>query len=137
MALALGAGCGEDDKQAAEDKAAEGGTTATTSTPAGGCRQVEAPAPREDGGAEKPKGSLDPQRSYTVTLATNCGRIGIEVDVKTSPKTSASFVSLARQGFFDNTVFHRIVPGFVIQGGDPTGSGSGGPGLLDRGQAAR
>jgi cyclophilin family peptidyl-prolyl cis-trans isomerase len=48
--------------------------------------------------------------------------------VKTSPKTTASFVSLARRGYFDGTIFHRIVPGFVIQGGDPTASGLGGPG---------
>jgi cyclophilin family peptidyl-prolyl cis-trans isomerase len=48
--------------------------------------------------------------------------------VRTSPHTTASFVSLVRHGFFDHTVFHRIVPGFVIQGGDPTQSGSGGPG---------
>ena len=48
--------------------------------------------------------------------------------MKTSPETTASFVSLVRKGYFDRTVFHRIVPGFVIQGGDPTGSGTGGPG---------
>jgi peptidyl-prolyl cis-trans isomerase B (cyclophilin B) len=48
--------------------------------------------------------------------------------VKTSPKTTASFVSLVRRGYFDGTIFHRIVPGFVVQGGDPTASGLGGPG---------
>ena len=124
LALAVAAGCGEDEKK---PKPAADGPSATLTT-ARDCKQVEAPAPREDGGAKKPKGSLDPKRSYTVTLTTSCGDISIELDVKTSPKTAASFVSLARQGFLDNTVFHRIVPGFVIQGGDPTGSGSGGPG---------
>jgi cyclophilin family peptidyl-prolyl cis-trans isomerase len=50
------------------------------------------------------------------------------LDVKDSPRTTASFVSLARSGFYDDTTFHRIVPGFVIQGGDPTATGAGGPG---------
>jgi len=61
-------------------------------------------------------------------MATNCGRFTIRLDVKTSPKTTASFVSLVRHRFFDGTIFHRIVPGFVIQGGDPTQTGQGGPG---------
>ena len=52
----------------------------------------------------------------------------IRLAVKTSPATTASFVSLARKGYFDHTIFHRIVPGFVIQGGDPTATGAGGPG---------
>jgi peptidyl-prolyl cis-trans isomerase B (cyclophilin B) len=56
----------------------------------------------------------------------------IRLDVKDSPATVASFVSLARAGFFDRTAFHSIVPGFVIQGGDPTGTGSGGPGYSTR-----
>jgi peptidyl-prolyl cis-trans isomerase B (cyclophilin B) len=59
---------------------------------------------------------------------TNCGSFTVTLDQKTAPNTSASLVSLARKGFFDDTFFHRIVPGFVIQGGDPTGTGSGGPG---------
>jgi peptidyl-prolyl cis-trans isomerase B (cyclophilin B) len=63
-----------------------------------------------------------------VTLRTSCGDITIRLDLKDSPTTSASFVSLSRSGFYDKTIFHRIVPGFVIQGGDPTGTGNGGPG---------
>ena len=59
---------------------------------------------------------------------TNCGRFTIRLDVRHSPRTTASFFALARRGFFNRTVFHRIVPGFVIQGGDPTGTGTGGPG---------
>ena len=61
-------------------------------------------------------------------IETNCGSFTIRLAVKTSPSTTASFVSLAQKHFFDGTVFHRIVPGFVIQGGDPTGTGQGGPG---------
>ena len=61
-------------------------------------------------------------------MRTNCGEFTITLDQKTAPKTSASLVSLAENGFFDGTGFHRVVPGFVIQGGDPDGDGSGGPG---------
>lgn len=71
---------------------------------------------------------LDPSRVYTVTVATNCGTFAFTLDVKDSPKTSASFYALVKRGFFDGLIFHRVVPGFVIQGGDPTGTGAGGPG---------
>ena len=67
-----------------------------------------------------------------VTLRTSCGEIAVRLDQKTSPKTTASFANLARAGFYDGTAFHRIVPGFVIQGGDPTGTGTGGPGYTTR-----
>jgi peptidyl-prolyl cis-trans isomerase B (cyclophilin B) len=96
------------------------------------CREVQAPAPRPDGGADKPSGKLDPSRTYRAVLKTSCGNITIKLDLKTSPKTAASFASLVRQGFYDGTVFHRIIPGFVIQGGDPTGQGTGGPGYSVR-----
>jgi peptidyl-prolyl cis-trans isomerase B (cyclophilin B) len=72
--------------------------------------------------------ALDASKTYTVTLKTNKGTFAFVLDVKNSPNTTASFASLVKQGFFDGTVFHRIVPGFVIQGGDPTGTGTGGPG---------
>ena len=61
-------------------------------------------------------------------VKTSEGTFTIRLDAKDSPHTVASFESLARKGFFDGTIFHRIVPGFVIQGGDPTGTGTGGPG---------
>ncbi len=63
-----------------------------------------------------------------MVVQTNCGSFTIRLAVSTSPDTAASFASLVRRNFFDGTVFHRIVPGFVIQGGDPTASGLGGPG---------
>ena len=65
-------------------------------------------------------------------MATNCGTFAIELDVEEAPKTSASFVALARDGFYDGLSFHRIAPGFVIQGGDPNGDGTGGPGYKTR-----
>ena len=95
----------------------------------GGCTDVKAPPPHTRV-EPKPTQSLDPAKTYDVTLQTNCGSFTVRLATKTSPATTASFVSLVRKKFFDGTVFHRIVPGFVIQGGDPTGTGSGGPGYL-------
>ena len=71
---------------------------------------------------------LDPKRPHTVDVLTNLGRFAIRLDVADSPCTTSSFAALVRRRFFDGTVFHRIVPGFVIQGGDPTTTGTGGPG---------
>jgi peptidyl-prolyl cis-trans isomerase B (cyclophilin B) len=71
---------------------------------------------------------LDPERPHAVDVVTNQGRFAFRLDVKHSPCVTSSFAALVRKRFFDGTVFHRIVPGFVIQGGDPTGTGEGGPG---------
>ncbi len=67
-------------------------------------------------------------RPATATVETSCGSFQIALDVTRAPKTSSSFAYLARKGVYDDTLFHRVVPGFVIQGGDPTGTGTGGPG---------
>ncbi len=75
-----------------------------------------------------PHQSLDPHTTYTVTVQTNCGTFAFTLDVKDSPKTSASFYYLVKHRFFDGVTFHRVAAGFVIQGGDPTGTGGGGPG---------
>jgi cyclophilin family peptidyl-prolyl cis-trans isomerase len=98
-----------------------------TSTDASGCTSVTPPAAKAKK-EPKPTKQLDATKAYDVVIQTNCGSFTIRLATKTSPATTASFVSLAQKGFFDNTVFHRIVPGFVIQGGDPTGTGEGGPG---------
>ena len=71
---------------------------------------------------------LDPNKTYTIDLKTSEGDFTITLDQKASPKSTASFAALVRKGFFDGTIFHRIVPGFLIQGGDPTGTGTGDPG---------
>jgi peptidyl-prolyl cis-trans isomerase B (cyclophilin B) len=71
---------------------------------------------------------LDTTETYTVTTRTNLGAFAFTLDTKDSPCTTASFAALVRKKFFEGTRFHRIVPGFVIQGGDPTGTGTGGPG---------
>jgi cyclophilin family peptidyl-prolyl cis-trans isomerase/uncharacterized protein YceK len=92
------------------------------------CRTVAVPKPKPAGHLKAPTAKLDPRRTYTVTVLTNCGTFAFKLDVKQSPKTSASFYALVKRGFFDGLIFHRVVPGFVIQGGDPTGTGGGGPG---------
>jgi peptidyl-prolyl cis-trans isomerase B (cyclophilin B) len=104
-----------------------GKSASSTSTDASGCTSVTPPADKARQAA-KPTARLDPSKSYDVRFRTNCGSFTIRLAVKTSPETTASFLSLVKKGYFDGTVFHRIVPGFVIQGGDPTGSGTGGPG---------
>lgn len=98
------------------------------------CDEVEAPAPREPEMLEPPDGTLDPTKDWGLVFETSCGGFTVELDLTLAPETSASLVFLAREGFYDDTVFHRIVPDFVIQGGDPTQSGSGSPGYatLDR-----
>ena len=75
---------------------------------------------------------LDKSKKWSVTMNTNCGSFTIDLDLDTAPNAAASMVELAEKGFFDGTVFHRIVPGFVIQGGDPQGNGLGGPGYSVR-----
>ena len=72
--------------------------------------------------------SIDPAKKYSATLETSSGVIVVDLFAKDAPKTVNNFVFLARDGFYDGTVFHRVIPDFMIQGGDPTGSGRGGPG---------
>lgn len=138
-AFALGA-CGKDserdDRDAATTTAAQ--TTATTTKPVvsprrtkDGCAPVAEPQPRDEP-VERPRRKLKRGKAYVASLITNCGTIRINLDVKDFPKTARSFAGLARGGFYDGLSFHRIAkPGgndFVIQGGDPLGSGEGGPG---------
>ena len=116
-------------------KKADTTTTTTTSTAAAptgtatknGCVTVAAPAskPRRE---KKPAVQLPMTKVYDVTMVTNCGSFTIRMDQAQSPNAVTSFVSLVQRGFFNQTIFHRIVPGFVIQGGDPTATGMGGPG---------
>jgi peptidyl-prolyl cis-trans isomerase B (cyclophilin B) len=110
-----------------KEPASLGTTNGTTTVDSDGCHTIKTPDPKQRD-VPKPTITLDPKKTYDVTLETNCGSITIRLDVKDSPKTTASFVSLIRRRYFIDTVFHRIIPGFVIQGGDPTGSGNGGPG---------
>jgi cyclophilin family peptidyl-prolyl cis-trans isomerase len=76
----------------------------------------------------KPAVKLDPAKTYVATLDTNCGTFEITLDAKRAPLTGGSFKYLADHRFYDDTLIHRIVPQFVFQGGDPQGTGEGGPG---------
>lgn len=104
------------------------GETTAVETSASGCRPTERPEPREPEPREPPAGSLDPKETNELVVETNCGAFTITLDLASAPNAAASVAALADDGYFDNTIFHRIVPGFVIQGGDPTASGTGGPG---------
>jgi cyclophilin family peptidyl-prolyl cis-trans isomerase len=107
-----------------------GGGDDSQTTP--GCDDVDAPAARDDGGQTAPAAPLDATKTWTLSFETSCGTFVVTLDLDSAPNTAASLVALARAGYFDDTEFHRIVPGFVIQGGDPTQSGSGGPGYSTR-----
>ena len=72
--------------------------------------------------------TIDQSSSYVATIDTNHGAIVIELFPKEAPKTVNNFVTLSRDGFYDGVIFHRVIPNFMIQGGDPTGTGGGGPG---------
>jgi peptidyl-prolyl cis-trans isomerase B (cyclophilin B) len=100
---------------------------ATTEASAAGCKQVEAP-PAKHVKLKAPPQTVKPGEELTAVVQTSCGSFEIALDTKQAPKTTNSFAYLAEQGFYNDLTFHRIVPGFVIQGGDPLGTGAGGPG---------
>ena len=116
-ALTLVAGCGGDDEA----------SETTTTSESTGCEEVDAPDSRQESN-EAPTEPLDAGTSYTLVFETSCGSFTVKLDPGLAPNTTASLVALAERGYFEDTLFHRVVPGFVIQGGDPTQTGSGGPG---------
>jgi len=122
-------GCGSDDEEPAAKS-----TPSAEATPAAneflpeGCESVEQPAAKAIGEMKAPKEKLSTSKTYVATISTSCGDIEVTLDAKASPITGGSFKYLADQKFFDGTSFHRVVADFVIQGGDPAGDGSGGPG---------
>jgi cyclophilin family peptidyl-prolyl cis-trans isomerase len=75
-----------------------------------------------------PDMQIDPDKTYTATFKTERGDIEVDLFAKQAPVTVNNFVFLARDGFYDDTTFHRVIDGFMVQGGDPTGTGRGGPG---------
>ena len=86
------------------------------------------PQPSRKTFSSPPPMSIDPNKKYTATMETAKGNIVLELYAKDAPKTVNNFVFLARQGFYDGITFHRVIPDFMAQSGDPTGTGSGGPG---------
>jgi peptidyl-prolyl cis-trans isomerase B (cyclophilin B) len=91
------------------------------------CKEVEQPEAREES-LPKPKMTTKKGEKVTAVVETNCGTFDIELATKEAPTIANSFAYLAEEGFYDELTFHRIVPEFVIQGGDPQGTGAGGPG---------
>jgi cyclophilin family peptidyl-prolyl cis-trans isomerase len=92
-------------------------------------------APNPDGSSPQqrtfdgpPPMVIDPEKRYVATMVTSHGTMVIALDAAAAPKTVNNFVFLARYHYYDGVIFHRIIPGFVLQGGDPTGNGTGGPG---------
>ena len=112
-------GCGGSSHPAPTTSAQQSGSS---------CADVSAPKPRTPGTQGAPTARLDPSKRWTLTFRTSCGEFVVLLQPRTSPHATGSLVALARARYFDDTVFHRIVPGFVIQGGDPTQTGHGGPG---------
>src|SRR4051812_31703031 len=131
LSLVAVAGCGGSDDEQSSDASqapAPAQTQSQPATTAGGCKQVPVPQPRKPEREKKPSAPLDASKQWSLKFVTNCGAFTIRLDLQSAPQASASMVSLAKAGYFDGTVFHRIAPGFVIQGGDPSASGNGGPG---------
>jgi cyclophilin family peptidyl-prolyl cis-trans isomerase len=124
LVLAL-AGCGGGSNDSAPPPTATQSAT-TQAAATGGCTQAEKKTHERSLSNEHLK--LDAGKTYRLLFDTNCGSFAVTLNQKVAPNAAGSLVSLAKRGFFDDTFFHRIVPGFVIQGGDPSGSGSGGPG---------
>ena len=108
-----------------------GGSDSTTVASAAGCKQVEAPKPKHVS-LQAPKQTVKAGEKLTAVVKTSCGTFEIALDTERAPKTANSFAYLADEGFYDDLTFHRIVPEFVIQGGDPLGTGTRRPRLQRR-----
>jgi peptidyl-prolyl cis-trans isomerase B (cyclophilin B) len=115
-AILIGRGGGDDE-----------GSSGSSATSSGGCEEVEAPKPK-DVSFGAPEQTVKKGEQLTAVVETSCGSFEIELDTQRAPKTVNSFVFLSEKGFYDGLTFHRVAPGFVIQGGDPLGDGTGGPG---------
>lgn len=104
-----------------------GSSDSSTTASSAGCREVEAPAPKKVK-LKAPPQTVKKGEALTAVVETSCGTFDIALDSSKAPKTVNSFAFLSEEGFYDDLTFHRIAPGFVIQGGDPLGTGIGGPG---------
>jgi peptidyl-prolyl cis-trans isomerase B (cyclophilin B) len=104
------------------------GSSSSSTATAGGCKEVELPEPRAEETLAKPKQTVKKGEKLTAVVETNCGTFDIALDTAQAPITTNSFAYLTEQGFYDEVPFTRIAPELVIQGGDPTQTGSGGPG---------
>ncbi|MCM3555440.1 peptidylprolyl isomerase [Janibacter melonis] len=119
LALAL-ASCGSDEPENPTGVSQSG--AAVECPPAEG---VETPVQTFE---QAPPMCIDEAKTYTAVMTTDVGDVTFALDAKKAPKTVNNFVVLSRYGYYDGVPFHRVIPGFMIQGGDPTGQGNGGPG---------
>ncbi len=92
------------------------------------CPAADGSSPKTQKFGGPPPMCIDPAKAYTATVVTNKGTMTVALDAGVAPKTVNNFVFLARYHYYDGVTFHRIIPGFMIQGGDPQGTGTGGPG---------
>jgi peptidyl-prolyl cis-trans isomerase B (cyclophilin B) len=124
LALAIGAGAALWMNQMETSRTANAAAPSST--------QPALSAAAENGAKKRyptpPPMTIDPNKTYTATIETTKGDIVVDLFAKDAPKTVTNFVFLARDGFYDGLIFHRVIPEFMIQGGDPTGTGMGGPG---------
>jgi cyclophilin family peptidyl-prolyl cis-trans isomerase len=104
-----------------------GSSDSSKQASASGCKKVEAPPPKHVS-FKAPKQTVRQGEELTAVVETSCGTFDIALDSQRAPKTVNSFVFLSEEGFYDDLTFHRVAPEFVIQGGDPLGTGAGGPG---------
>jgi cyclophilin family peptidyl-prolyl cis-trans isomerase len=126
---------GDDDKKASSSTSTSSTAATTTVAPAAvpaGCSTTKKP-PASDKNIKRtfaaaPAMTIDPSKTYVATMSTTCGSFDITLDAKNAPKTVNSFVFLAKNKFYDGLTFHRVAKDFVVQGGDPSGNGTGGPG---------
>ena len=96
------------------------------------CPAADGSSPKQQQFSAPPAMCIDPAKRYTAEMVTNHGRMVIELDAANAPTTVNNFVVLARYHYYDGIIFHRVINGFMIQGGDPTGTGRGGPGYRFR-----
>ena len=97
-------------------------------TSCAGTPQEGTPAPKPKSYSSPPPLTIDTSKEYTATIETEKGDIVLELFAADVPITANNFIFLAREGFYNSTTFHRVIPDFMAQGGDPTGTGTGGPG---------
>ena len=144
LAMSLMVACGQLMPPLSDRTPASDGTTttipaptklaaATTVAPETNATRTPAPPPKSSSNRTRqystaPAMTIDPDATYTAIIRTNRGNIEIALYTSDTPITVNNFIFLANEGFYNGVLFHRVIPGFMIQGGDPTGTGAGGPG---------